>query len=299
MTDLARPEDLLGPGPDAVIAAGFLVKYRQPTREHYALIVRQWYDWCAAHQLRPMAATRAHIELWMRELEEIQGLKPSTVNGKIGCISQLYRYAVIDEYIPASPAQWIKRPTVARQSTTNSLTRPELLRVLDLAKESSPQDHAVMCILGLNGLRVGELCAIQIEDVGRRDGYHTISIIRKKTNEPAVIPLAPRTSWAVEQTMWGRQSGPLFLLRDEQPIDRRGVDRIVKRLCKKAGITKRVHPHSLRHTFVTLSLNAGADARQVQKSVGHSDVRMVSYYDRDKDSLAKNTTHLVAAFLES
>jgi site-specific recombinase XerD len=99
--------------------------------------------------------------------------------------------------------------------------------------------------------------------------------------------------------MYGRVSGPLFMLRGELPMDRRGADRIVKRLAKKAGITKRVSPHSLRHTFITLALDAGVSVRDVQNSVGHADARMVSYYDRNKDSLTRNATHSVAAWVES
>lgn len=290
--------DVAGPSPETLIAGGFLASYREPTRSHYAMIVKQWYAWCADKGFRPMEAQRPHFELWMREMEEVQKLKPSTICGKVGCISQLYKYAVIDGYLPASPCQWIKRPPVQRMSTTNGLSRPELLRVLDLAKASGPQDHAIMCILGLNGLRVGELCAITVEDIGREGGYHTIKIVREKSHEPAVIPLSPRTSWAVEQTMWGRHSGPLFMLRGEVPIDRRGVDRIVKRLAKQAGITKRVSPHSLRHTFITLALDAGVNVRNVRNSVGHSDDRMVAYYDRNRESLTLNATHMVSAFVE-
>lgn len=299
MTTLATRADVRGATPDDIIRAGFLASYTDPTRSHYQMVIDQWYAWCALHGFRPLEAQRVHFELWMRELDEVRGLKASTISGKIGCVTQFYKHAVIDGYLAGSPCQWIKRPSVARRSTTNALTRPELLRVLEFAKETGPQDHAIMCILGLNGLRVSELCGIQLEDIGREAGFHTIKIIRAKSHEPATIPMAPRTSWAVEQASWGRTSGPLFMLRGGVPMDRRGVDRIVKRLAKKAGIEKRLSPHSFRHTFITLSLDAGADARSVQKSVGHADVRMTSYYDRAKDSLAKNTTHLVAAFLES
>lgn len=295
---LATYADLRGPTPESVIAAGFLASYREPTRSHYGMVVDQWFQWCYGKGIAPMDAQRPHFELWMREMEEVKGLKPSTVNGKMVAVGQFYKYAVLDGYLPASPCQWVKRPPVPRMSTTNGLTRPELLKVLDLAKQSCPQDHAVMCILGLNGLRVGELCAIRIEDIGRAGGYHTITIVREKSNDGAVIPLAPRTSWAVEQTMWGRTSGPLFMQRGEVPMDRRGVDRIVKRLTKQAGITKRVSPHSLRHTFITLALDAGVSVRNVRNSVGHVDDRMVAYYDRNRESLTLNATHMVSAFVE-
>ena len=296
---LATFEDLRGPSPESVIAAGFLVRYREPTRSHYAAIVKQWFAWCHDKGLAPMDAQRVHVELWMREMEEVKGLKLSTVSGKITTIKMLYNFAVMDNYLVANPCQWVKRPSVPRQSTTNGLTRTELFRIVDCAKESSVQDEAIMCILGYNGLRVGELCAIQVDDIGMLNGYHTVKIVREKSMEPAVIPLAPRTSWAVQRAMYGRVSGPLFMLRGEVPMDRRGVDRIVKRLAKKAGITKRVSPHSLRHTFITLALDAGVSVRDVQNSVGHADARMVSYYDRNKDSLTRNATHSVAAWVES
>lgn len=295
---LATVGELRGLTPEAVVAAGFLASHKEPTRSHYAMVTRQWFAWCREQGIAPMDAQRPHIELWMREMEEVKGLKPSTVNGKMVAVGQFYKYAVMDGYLPSSPAQWVKRPSVPRQSTTNGLTRPELLKVLDLAKASGPQDHAIMCILGLNGLRVGELCAIQIEDLGREGGYHTVKVVREKSHEPAVIPLSPRTSWAVEQTMWGRKSGPLFMMHGEIPMDRRGVDRVVKRLAKKAGIDKRISPHSLRHTFITLALDAGVSVRNVRNSVGHADDRMVAYYDRNRESLTLNATHMVSAFVE-
>lgn len=295
---LATSDDLRGPSADRLLAASFLARFREPTRSHYGMCVRQWFAWCDEHGIRPLEAQRAHIELWMRELEEVKGLKLSTINGKITAVGGLYRCAVLDGLLPASPAQWVKRPSVPRMSTTNGLTRPEALKMMELAKQSSVQDHAIMCILILNGLRVGELCAIQVEDVGREGGYHTIKIVREKSGKPAVIPLAPRTSWAVEQTMYGRTTGPLFMLRGELPMDRRGVDRIVKRLGKLAGIDKRISPHSMRHTCVTLMLDAGVSVRNVRNTIGHSDDRMVAYYDRNRESLTMNGTHMVAAFVE-
>lgn len=70
------------------------------------------------------------------------------------------------------------------------------------------------------------------------------------------------------------------------------------RIARVAGIEKRITPHSLRHTFTTLALNAGVPARDVANSRGDSDLRQVSYYDRDKDSLSRNATHMVAAFVD-
>lgn len=303
-SDLATPSSIAGAPQEDIVALGFLARYREPTRSSYALGIRQWFQFCYDHGVKPMDAKRADIEMWQRKLDEVDKLKNSTMAGKINAVAGMYRFAVRDGYLAASPAEYVRRPTVPRYSTTNALTRSELLRVLDLAKESSPRDHALLCILGLNGLRIGELCSLNVQDVGRNSGYHTIKFIREKSNrQEAEVPLAPRTSHAVEQYLYGRTNGPLFLMRnpkgDEwQRMDRRSADRVVKRIVKAAGITKRITPHSFRHTFVTLSLDAGVSSRDVQNSAGHSDPRMVAYYDRNKASMPRHATHFMAAYVE-
>lgn len=301
---LATPSSIAGAPEEEIVALRFLVRYREPTRSSYAMGIRQWFQFCYDHGIQPMKAQRSDLEMWLRKLDEVDQLKNSTMAGKMNAVAGMYRFAVRDGYLQASPAEYVRRPTVPRYSTTNALTRSELLRVLDLAKESSPRDHALLCILGLNGLRIGELCSLNVQDVGRNSGYHTIKFIREKSNrQEAEVPLAPRTSHAVEQYLYGRTNGPLFLMRnpkgDEwQRMDRRSADRVVKRIVKAAGITKRITPHSFRHTFVTLSLDAGVSSRDVQNSAGHSDPRMVAYYDRNKASMPRHATHFMAAYVE-
>jgi len=297
-TALARTIDLAGPAREQIVLAGFLAAYREPTRTHHAVNMKGFFAWCAEHELAPLTATRAHIEVWARYLEERRGLKVSTVANKLASVNRFFHYAMIDGYIDANPVEHVRRPSVPRMSSTNALSRSELLAVLDIAERTHPRDHALLCILGLNGLRIGEALRIDIEDLSRQSGYHVVRVQREKGGETPVIPLAPRTSWAVEKTIHGRTSGPLFLMRNELRMDRRSADRVVKRIVRVAGITKRISPHSLRHTFVTLALDAGCSVRDVQHSVGHRDARQVSYYDRNRQSLPRNATHMVASYVE-
>ncbi len=81
-------------------------------------------------------------------------------------------------------------------------------------------------------------------------------------------------------------------------MDRRGAARVVARVVRQAHITKRITPHSFRHTFVTLALDAGQRERDIAASTGHADSRMVAYYDRNRDAIARNSTHAVAAWVE-
>lgn len=299
MTTLARVDDVVLER-DEMIAAGFLVRYGEPTRTLYTTNLRQWFEWCAARGIAPLDAQRAHIEVWGRELQELRKLKVSTVANKLNTVCNFYKLARIDGYITVDPAEYVRRPTVPKVSTREALTRSELLHCCDIAAKSGrSQDHAIWCVLAFNGLRVGELVALNVEDLSRSMGYRTIYVNREKNNRSAHIPLAPRTSWAIEQCIAGRTSGPLFRVRTEERIDRKGVDRVIQRICREAGVThKRITPHSLRHTSITLALHAGAHVRDIANGMGYADTKMVSYYDRDRDSLSRNPTHLLAAYVE-
>src|SRR5579884_3442956 len=79
----ARPDDLRGPNPEQIVLANFLVRYREPTRSHHAHSLKMWVNWCRDKGLPPMDATRSHIELYARELEEVKGNALSTIAGKL------------------------------------------------------------------------------------------------------------------------------------------------------------------------------------------------------------------------
>jgi site-specific recombinase XerD len=94
-----------------------------------------------------------------------------------------------------------------------------------------------------------------------------------------------------------RTSGPIFITADGRRMDRSAADRIIKRLARRAGIVKRISPHSLRHTFITLALDAGVALRDVQEAASHADPRTTMRYDRGRQSLDRHATYIVAAFV--
>src|SRR4051794_16612890 len=160
---------------ERVALAAFLAAYRDPTRSTYAIAMRQWFDWCHLHGLSPLDAERAHIEVWARELEERKGCMRSTIANKLNTICQFYKMCMVDKVIVDNPAQWVRRPTVQRVSSTNGLTRNELMKCLEIAEQSPNRvDHALWCFLAFNGARIGEVCALNVEDLGRVGGYRTI-----------------------------------------------------------------------------------------------------------------------------
>lgn len=284
------------------VALAFLASYRnEHTRTGYEQSLRAWFAWCLDRGLDPLAdVKRPHIETWLRFMEERQGLALRTIAGRCNALSGYYRIAVCDGFRDDSPMAFVKRPRIERLSSTAAPSRTELHTMLKLAEAHSIRDLAILCLLGLNGLRVSEVVGIDIEDMEVERGYKLVTV-RRKFDRVQRIPLAYRAAWAVEETVAGRTNGPLFVSKrnPDARLSRNDVGRLVKDYAKKAGIVKkRITPHSLRHAFVTLSLNAGVKARDVQHSAGHTDPRSTSYYDRKREDHTTNATHSLTAFVE-
>jgi len=113
--------------------------------------------WCAEHRLDPLAASRPQVELYVRWMQEIRRLKPSTVSRRMSIVAGFYRTAVIDGLLEHSPAEHVRRPTVPAESPTLGLTHLQLEALLTAARHSPNRyDFALVCLLGLLGLRIFE-----------------------------------------------------------------------------------------------------------------------------------------------
>ena len=148
----------------------------------------------------------------------------------------------------------------------------------------------------VGGLRVSEATGGDIESLGLERGHSTLTILRKG-GKVVTIPLALRTARAVDLAVDERCEGPIFLGADGERLDRHAAGRIVRRVARQAGITKRVGPHTLRHTFITAALDAGVPRRDVQETASHADPRTTMRYDRARVSLDRHATYIVATFL--
>ena len=124
--------------------------------------------------------------------------------------------------------------------------------------------------------------------------------ITRKGGKTATIPLAPRTADAIDAFLGDRADGPLFATRTGGRLDRASAWRLIRRLAERAGLAKAssIHPHDLRHAFVTLSLDAGASLRDVQDAAGHADPRTTRRYDRARHNLDKHPTYALAGMVE-
>jgi hypothetical protein len=148
----------------------------------------------------------------------------------------------------------------------------------------------------LNGLRVSEATGANIEDLGIERGQRTL-VITRKGGKVVAVPLAPRTARAIDLAIGERNDGPIFVAADGRRLDRHGAGRIVRRIARRAGITKPVRPHTLRHAFITAALDAGVPLRDVQEAASHADPRTTMRYDRARTSLDRHATYIVAAYV--
>ena len=160
----------------------------------------------------------------------------------------------------------------------------------------APGEHALISLLALNGLRVSEATGASIENLGIERGHRTLVITRKGGNV-VTVPLAPRTARAIDLAVGERMDGPIFVGPDGQRLDRRGAARVVRRVARRAGLTKPVGPDTLRHAFITAALDAGVPLRDVQEAASHADPRTTMRYDRARGSLDRHATYIVAAYL--
>ena len=151
------------------------------------------------------------------------------------------------------------------------LDRSEL-GVFLFTAEHYDRDHAALAVLlGLNGLRVSEACATNVEDLGIERGHRTLRIVGKG-NKPATVPLVPRTARTIDLAVGERHEGPILRRRDGHRLDRRTAHRWVRSIGNRAGLDA-VHPHMLRAAFIMAALDAGVPLRDVQIAARHPDPR--------------------------
>jgi site-specific recombinase XerD len=218
------------------------------------------------------------------------------VTRRLCTVAGFYKYAVEEDLLDHSPAAHVRRPRLDYESHAIGLDRNELGALLVAAGLGTAAEHALISLLALNGLRVTEAVSADIQALGLERGHRTLTITRKG-GKVVTIPLAPRTARAIDLAIGERCAGPIFLGPDGRRLDRHGAARIVRRAACRAGITKPVGPHTLRHAFITAALDAGVPLRDVQEAASHADPRTTMRYDRARASLDRHATYIVAAFI--
>jgi len=292
----------LPPGSDRLhLAVGaYLARFKAQSRMHTESDLRAFLDWCHERDLDPLNAQRANLELYVRWMQEIRRYKPSTVSRRMAVVAGFYRACVIDTVLEHSPAEYVRRPGVPAESPTLGLTHLQFEAMLATARTSTNRnDFALVAMLGLLGLRIFEACGANIEDIGEEHG-HRVLRVNGKGGKVVLTPLPPAVARAIERAVQERTSGPILRTRRGTRMDRHCATRRLHRIAEAGGVhAARMHPHMLRHTFVTTMLDAGVDLRDVQIAARHAEPRTTMRYDRARKNLDRHPNYILAAYMAS
>ena len=296
------------------LAAAFLLGYRTHSARGYLTDLRAWAAWCARLGVHPFDARRHHVDAYVRHLDTTpltrtgRPMAPASIARRLSAISQLYDYGISVDVLTFSPVGNVRRPRVSDDSSTTALTRDELLRLLEAAEADSARSAALVHLLAYNGFRIDEILSANVSDYRHQHGHRVLRVIRKG-GKTSAEPLAPPVTRALDDYLEQRDAesadagagspAPLFINQAGGRLVYITAYKTVRRLARRAGLASadQITPHSLRHTFVTEALAAGAPLQDVQDAAGHADPRTTRRYDRtrkhhDNHPTYKLLTHL-------
>lgn len=232
----------------------------------------------------PGAVTRALLRDFLWALRDM-GLEPATIRRQVSAIHTYYGFLLAEGIVRQDPSDRLEVPRRWR-TLPDVLTHAEVNAMLASPSAEEPlawRDRALLELAYGAGLRVSELCGMQVGDMVMAEGL--VRVVGKE-NKERLVPIGRQVIAAVSlylntaraQLDRGKTQGRLLLNARGQPLSRVGAWGIVKAHAARAGIAKRVTPHTLRHTFATHLLEGGADLRAVQEMLGHADLSTTQIY---------------------
>ncbi len=181
-------------------------------------------------------------------MQEVRRFKPSTVSRRFSVTAGFYRTAMIDGVLEHSPAEHVRRPAVPPESPTLGFPHLQFEAMLTASRQSPNRcDFALVCMLGLLGLRIFEATGADIADLCEEHG-HRVLRVHGKGSKIVLVPLPPAVGRAIGRAVGGRTGGPILLNSRRTRMDRHAATRRLRRLADTAGVRiGRTHPHMLRH----------------------------------------------------
>lgn len=232
---------------------------------------------------------------WLAEI----GFSATSQARILSGIRGFYRFLVLQNEIPESPADFLEPPKTGRKLPV--VLSPQdidgMIAAIDRSKPEGERDVAMLETLYSCGLRVSELVGLKTTDIFAEDSY--LRVIGKGNKER----LVPIGSHALKHIKLYRdtirrhmniQPGSrdiVFLNRRGGKLSRQSVFLLIKSLAAKTGISKNISPHTFRHSFATHLVEAGADLRAVQEMLGHESITTTEIYTHLDRSFLADTIH--------
>ncbi|MBW2566007.1 MAG: site-specific tyrosine recombinase XerD [Deltaproteobacteria bacterium] len=225
--------------------------------------------------------------LVLKHLIELRdaGLGPRSRARHLVTLRGFYRFLVQQKIIDANPAQLVDLPKAGLR-LPDVLKVDEVLQLLEAPDPSKPlgvRDAAMIELLYAAGLRVSELIKVGMANINLEACF--VRVIGKGSKE-RIVPIGLVAKKKIDDYLTsgrpillkGRPSPYLFVTRSAMSMTRQGFWKLLKQYALKTGISHRITPHSLRHSFATHLLERGADLRSVQVMLGHVDISTTQIY---------------------
>jgi integrase/recombinase XerC len=215
--------------------------------------------------------------------------RKSSIARKISTLRSFYKYLVREQVIPSNPAKSVSTPKIEKTLPT-TLTVDEAFRLMESpetisekfsegSREKGLRDRAILELLYSSGLRVSELVGLNSNQLDLDLG---IVKVMGKGRKERIVPVGAKAIEALVAYLKERKivegDEPIFVNSLGGRLTARSVGRLMEGYSRRSGIFRKVSPHSLRHTFATHLLDAGADIREIQEMLGHSSLSTTQRY---------------------
>ena len=223
------------------------------------------------------------------------GLSPRSVFHHLAVIRSFYRFLLLEEMVDSDPSENLEFPKLAKK-LPQVLSEEEVKKLLETCEARSVRgirDRAILELLYACGLRVSELVGLQLDQLHLQADY---LVVYGKGKKERLVPIGEIAREWLERYLKesrphldpGGTSRYVFVRKGGKPLSRQSVFKLVKKTALKAGISREISPHTLRHSFATHLLEGGADLRVVQVLLGHSSITATQIYTHlDRQRLIK------------
>lgn len=249
----------------------------------YLRDVRQFIVWLDLEGLAPTQVTQSDVKRFAAYLTK-KGKSDATVVRSVASLKSFYTYMLTSHNVPVNPAKGFT-PSKVERKLPEILTGKEVdlfLEQPDPSDEKGCRDKAMLEVLYATGIRVSELISLDIRDVNLSVGFIRCVGKRKERIVPlykaAVRALSAYINEVRAQLLDDPQQQALFVNMNGERMSRQGFWKIVKYYQEKAGISKDITPHTLRHSFAAHLLENGADLKSIQEMLGHADISSTQIY---------------------
>jgi integrase/recombinase XerD len=228
---------------------------------------------------------QVHIRSFIRYLNDAQ-LAPVSITRSFSSIRSYHEFLSMEKLVKKNPTQLLDPPKLPKKipQVLSVIEIEAIINAVDIEGLMGYRDKAVLEILYSAGLRVSELCQLILQK--DLSDIQMLRVIGKKKKE-RFVPIGDKAIQVIDNYLKylrqkladrGKHDGCLFLSNNGKPLTRMTVYNILKKWSEAAGITKRVYPHILRHSFATHLLDGGANLREVQLMLGHVDISTTQIY---------------------